>query len=257
LGIAPAGLITVTSPQGRCILRALITDRVQPGQVFAPMHWTGETAPTGRVDALVASVVDPLSGQPESKAAVVALAPYNAAWFGYAVSAGDMSPASAYWARSRVANGWRAELAADTAPEDWEVEARRLFALPDAPCQTFRDPATGTVRMAFTDESRLLAALFVSRTPVAVSRDHLAAQLGQVAHSPLSGRPSADMPDPGAVVCACLNVGVNTIRGVIDTGQAATVTQVGACTGAGTNCGSCRPEIAVLLAQATRLEAAE
>jgi assimilatory nitrate reductase catalytic subunit len=59
------------------------------------------------------------------------------------------------------------------------------------------------------------------------------------------------------VVCACLNVGVNTIRGVIDTGQAATVAQVGACTGAGTNCGSCRPEIAVLLAQATRLEAAE
>ncbi|WP_392336764.1 molybdopterin-dependent oxidoreductase [Loktanella salsilacus] len=257
LGIAPAGLITVTSPQGRCILRALITDRVQLGQVFAPMHWTGETAPTGRVDALVASVVDPLSGQPESKAAVVALAPYNAAWFGYAVSAGDMSPASAYWARSRVANGWRVELAADTAPQDWEVEARRLFALPDAPCQTFRDPATGTVRMAFTDEGRLLAALFVSRTPVAVSRDHLAAQLGQVAHSPLSGRPSADMPDPGAVVCACLNVGVNTIRGVIDIGQAATVAQVGACTGAGTNCGSCRPEIAVLLAQATRLEAAE
>ncbi|WP_394152912.1 molybdopterin-dependent oxidoreductase [Loktanella salsilacus] len=257
LGIAPAGLITVTSPQGRCILRAMITDRVQPGQVFAPMHWTGETAPTGRVDALVASVVDPLSGQPESKAAVVALAPYDAAWFGFAVSTGDISPASAYWARSRVANGWRAELAADTAPEDWEGEARRLFALPDAACQTFRDPATGTVRMAFTDEGRLLAALFVSRAPVALSRDHLAAQLGQVAQTPLSGRPSADMPDPGAVVCACLNVGVNTIRGVIDTGQATTVAQVGACTGAGTNCGSCRPEIAVLLAQATRLEAAE
>ncbi|MCF7700885.1 nitrate reductase [Loktanella sp. M215] len=256
LGIAPATLVTVNSPTGSCILRALITDRVQPGQVFAPMHWTGETAPSGRIDALVPGIVDPLSGQPESKAAVVAVTPYSAAWFGFAVSTAALNLTSPYWARSAVAGGWRAELAGRDTPEDWEAEARRLFGLAHAPCQSINDPSTGTARLAFMDGDRLLAALFVSNTPVALARDHLVSQLGQVAAAPLSGRPSADMPDPGPVVCACLGVGLNTIRAAIGSGHG-TVAQVGACTGAGTNCGSCRPEIAVLLAAAQRLEAAE
>jgi assimilatory nitrate reductase catalytic subunit len=54
-----------------------------------------------------------------------------------------------------------------------------------------------------------------------------------------------------------MNVGLNTIGDAISSGLAMTVAQVGTCTGAGTNCGSCRPEIAVLLAKTRRLEAAE
>ncbi len=257
LGVTPAILVRVTSPTGTCILRALVTDRVQPGQVFAPMHWTAETAPSGRIDALVPGIVDPVSGQPESKAAVVAVASYNAGWYGFAVSTAAMAPDCAYWARSRVDAGWRAELAGHEMLQDWEAEARRLFAMSHAHCQSISDPASGTARIAFMDGDRLLAALFVGRAPVALSRDHMVSQLGQIASAPLSGRPSADMRDPGAVVCACLNVGVNTIGAAIASGQAVTVAQVGDCTGAGTNCGSCRPEIAVLLAKAQRLEAAE
>ncbi len=257
LGVGTATLVKVNSSTGSCILRALITDRVQPGQVFAPIHWTGETAPAGRIDALVPSVVDPTSGQPESKAAVVAVTPFDAAWFGFAVSTDALKPDCAYWARSRVVHGWRCELAGAQTPQSWEMEARRLFALPHAQCQSISDPATGTVRLAFLDGDRLLAALFVSRSPVALSRDYLVGQLGQRAVAPLSGRPSADMPDPGPIVCACMNVGLNTIGDAISSDLAMTVAQVGTCTGAGTNCGSCRPEIAVLLAKTRRLEAAE
>lgn len=257
LRVAPATLVRVKSPTGSCILRALVTDRVRQGHVFAPMHWTGETAPSGRIDALVPAVADPLSGQPESKAAVVAVTAYDAAWFGFAVSTSALTPDCAYWARSKVDAGWRAELAGDNEPQDWEAEARRLFALPHSHCQMISDPANGMARIAFLDGDRLLAALFVARTPVAVSRDHIVSQLGQVAQAPLSGRPNAQMPDPGAVVCACVGVGVNTIAAAIANGQATTVTQVGECTGAGTNCGSCRPEITVLLAKFRKLEAAE
>ena len=64
------------SPHGQAILRARITDAVQPGHLFAPIHWTGETAPAARIDTLVTAATDPVSGQPESKASVVA-----AEWF--------------------------------------------------------------------------------------------------------------------------------------------------------------------------------
>ncbi|SDZ59732.1 assimilatory nitrate reductase (NADH) alpha subunit apoprotein [Jannaschia faecimaris] len=257
LGIEPATLVEVTSPTGRCVLRASITDRVTRGQVFAPIHWTAQTAPTGRVDALVASAVDPLSGQPESKAAVVALAPFAADWFGFAVSTTALKADCAYWARSKGTGGWRAELAGTTTPGDWEAEARRLFDLPDAACQSISDPSGGIARLAFSQDGLLVAALFVSRAPVALSRDHLAAQLGQLLDAPLAGRPGADRPDPGPALCACMNVGRNTILAAIGSGEAATVAEVGACTTAGTNCGSCRPEIAALLERHQMLTAAE
>lgn len=257
LNIAPATLVEVTSPTGRCIVRARATEAVRPGQVFAPIHWTGQTAPTGRVDALVAGVVDPISGQPESKAAVVALAPFAATWFGFAVSADVLRPDHAYWTRTRITGGWRSELAGTEVPDDWEAEARRIFDLPDATCQSIRDTRGGAARLAFSSGGRLVAALFVSRHPVALSRDHVVSQLGQPLDAPLAGRPAADRPDPGPTICACMGVGRNTILAAIASGDARTVAEVGACTTAGTNCGSCRPELAALLRQTTLIEAAE
>ncbi|MWB78612.1 molybdopterin-dependent oxidoreductase [Pseudooceanicola sp. 216_PA32_1] len=257
LGLSPAGLAEITSRHGRAVLRVLITDRLRRGEVFAPMHWTGETAPTGRVDALIAPVVDPVSGQPESKAAAVAIAPFAASWFAFAVSAGEPVPQADYWARARTEGGWRLELAGTRAPDDWEAEARRLFGLPGAEMQMLSDPHRGITRMAFSENGVLKAAIFVAPEPVAVSRDHLAGLLGEADVPVLSGRPGADRPDPGPILCACLNVGVNTILGAISSGGALSVEAIGEALGAGTNCGSCRPEIAALLARATLREAAE
>ncbi|WP_378944135.1 molybdopterin-dependent oxidoreductase [Paracoccus sp. R86501] len=246
--IAPASLIHVSASTGSCVLRALITERLPRGQVFAPIHWSAETAPLGRVAALVPSVVDPISGQPESKGAAVAIAPWPARWFGFAVSTGAITPDCRYWARSRVTHGWRAELACIAPPRCPETFARRILSLPDAPCQTFTDSATGITRIAFVADGMLLAALFTAPHPVVVSRTHLAAQLGRPSPVPLSGRPAKDMPDPGPIICACLGVGRNTITEAIRSGKADSVPLIGTCTGAGTNCGACRPDLAAILA---------
>ncbi|MGO4853074.1 molybdopterin-dependent oxidoreductase [Phaeovulum sp. W22_SRMD_FR3] len=250
LSLPPASLAEVTSPQGRAVLRVLITDRVQRGQVFAPMHWTGETAPTGRVDALVAPVVDPVSGQPESKAAVVQVAPFNAAWHGFAAAAQGFTPKSDYWATARSAKGMRAELAGMSTPEDWQSYARDLFGLSDTlTVQSVTDPARGIVRLAFFDGETVVAALFVSPEPVALSRGHVAALMGDAADvSVLSGKPGADRPDPGAIVCACFDVGVNQITAAIATQGLISVEAIGTALRAGSNCGSCRPEIRSLIA---------
>jgi assimilatory nitrate reductase catalytic subunit len=255
LGLAPATLARVTSPQGQAILRVSITDRVAPGQVFAPMHWTGETAPTGRVDALVAAVTDPVSGQPESKASVVAIAALNPAWYGFAVSIGPQSPDATYWARARHAGGWRSELAGMERPQDWEAYARALFDLPDATCLSVEDRVRGTHRLALMEGGRTLAAFFAAPEPVQLARGHLADQVGQGGAALLAGRPGAGVADPGPTICACLNVGLNTITAAIAAQNLRSVEQIGAALQAGTSCGSCRPELAALLAR--RLEAAE
>ena len=255
LGLPPATLARVTSPQGAAILRVSITAHVQRGQVFAPMHWTGDTAPTGRIDALVAAVTDPISGQPESKAAVVAVDALSPAWYGFAVSVGPQTPDATYWARARHAGGWRCELAGMEVPDDWETYARALFNLRDATCLSVEDRTRGTHRIALMQGGRTLAALFAAPEPVHLARGHLAAQVGQAGAALLAGRPGAGVADPGPTVCACLNVGLNTITAAIAAQNLTTVEQIGAALHAGTSCGSCRPELAALLAG--RLEAAE
>ena len=250
LGLDAAGLADVSSLYGRAILRVLITDRVQKGACFAPMHWTGKTAPTGRINALVASVVDPVSGQPDLKAAAVAIGPFGAKWFGFAVCANDIRPNCDYWALATVAGGMRAELAGLHIPDDWEVAARRLFDLPYAQVLQVQDRALGTARLAFTDGNRVVAALFVAPAPVQVARQYLVGLLGSGPEmSVLAGRPGRDRPDPGATICACFDVGVNTIADAIATKGLVTVDAIGVALRAGTNCGSCRPELRALIAR--------
>ncbi len=256
--LAPATLAQITNDHGRAILRVMLSDRVREGHPFAPIHWTANTAPSGLVNALVPGLTDPHSGQPASKSAPVAIAPFAATWYGYAISAGPVTPDCAYWARARLARGWQVEMAGDHTPEDWATEAARLFVLPP-PDLTVSDPKRGVHRFAFLRDGRLIAALFIAPTPVALSRSHMATLLGVNAeHALLSGWPGADRPDPGPTVCACLNVGAASIaRAIADQGLI-TVDAIGHALRAGTNCGSCRPEIAQLIARHTPLrEAAE
>lgn len=257
LGIVPADLVEVKSPQGRAILRARPTRDVPQGQVFAPMHWTGETAPSARIDALVASQTDPVSGQPESKAAVAAVKKYAARWYGFAVSTEMPTPTCSYWARMRTVAGWRTELAGLNLVPDWEEAARTMFGLPRADVIAFSDLGRGMARLAFHENGRLLAALFVASEPVAVMRDYLATRPGQPTDAILVGRTPADVPDPGPVVCSCFGVGVNTIARAIEEQELTSVDAIGAALRAGTNCGSCRPELADLLATLRAPKAAE
>ncbi len=249
LGLSPAGIALAESPQGSALLRVLVTDRVRPGEVFAPIHWTGETSARGRVDALVAPVTDPVSGQPESKAAVVRLGAYPAAWYGFAAAADRPQPATGYWALARTRTGWQAELADDALPADWEAFGRALFGLGEGhDTVSAMDPTQGTARLAFLRDGRIVASLFADRRPVALSRGHVAAQIGGPAGAGmLSGRPGADRPDPGPVLCACLDVGVNTIVRAIESGECLSVAAISAALGAGGSCGSCRPEIQSLI----------
>ena len=257
LGLMAADLAEVSSDHGKVILRVLLSDKVQRGQVFAPMHWTSQFASAGRIDAVVAAEVDPLSGQPESKATPVAIRKMPARWFGYAVSTKKPRPNSPYWALARIKNGWQAELAGNTLPVDWHRLAQSLFDRELVEPQIVEDKAKGLFRLAAYKNGHLTDALFIAPTPVALARSHVASLLTATGTQPLTGRPGADQPDPGATLCACFNIGVNTLRNAIRHQNLLTVEEIGAALQAGTNCGSCRPELAALIYEAQQQQAAE
>jgi len=262
LGFADAALVELTSETGaRIIVRTLVTARQSRGAIFVPMHWTGETASLARVDTLVPSITDPISGQPALKHVGVSAKPYAAVAFGFAVSAEKPIGLDApYWALAKADSGWRLELAFDTA-EDWERWARTTLGVPDsADMIGYGDTATGDQRLAFFEGDRLCAALFIARQPVAVSRNWAAAQLAgdfsdrRSRYGLIAGRPSAGEVDPGAIVCSCFSVGINQIANAVTDG-CRTTEEIGQCLSAGTNCGSCRAEIRRIIDDITILAA--
>ncbi|MEO1313336.1 MAG: molybdopterin dinucleotide binding domain-containing protein, partial [Pseudomonadota bacterium] len=257
-GIGDADLVTVESAHGRLVARARLSDRGAPGQVFVPMHWTGQWAAKGRVNAAVAPVADPVSGQPELKRTAVSLRPLAPAWYGFAITRAEPAPWCTYWAKARVPGGWRVELAGMAPEPDWSAFARDALGLTGEVVSAV-DAARGTARLVFSGGAGLEGALFVAPEPVVAARNFLAAALA--AETPpgglIAGVPSAGQPDPGPTVCACFNVGLNTLRDAILEGRALSVEALGEVLLAGTNCGSCKPELQAILNATTVPLAAE
>lgn len=255
-GLKPAGMAKVSNKHGSAILRVLISDKTRPGTVFTPLHWTADTSSHGRINALVTANVDAVSGQPESKAAPVSVADFGAKWYGFAVCKSNLRPNADYWAKAKLPKGYQYELAGAEIPSDWEAYAKDMFGLENADISIVTGANPSSCRVAFMVDGKIEAALFTSQSPVSIARTFVTDALDDDVPI-LAGRPSADQPDPGAIVCACFNVGVNTILNAIHENQLLSVDAIGEALDAGTNCGSCRPELSALLAQTNLSTAAE
>ncbi|AHH19727.1 putative bifunctional nitrate/sulfite reductase [Nocardia nova SH22a] len=74
LGIADGDAVEISSRRGRAVLPATVTDRVRPGNTFAPFHWNDLFGEYTTVNAVTNDAIDPISQQPEFKVCAVSLA---------------------------------------------------------------------------------------------------------------------------------------------------------------------------------------
>lgn len=63
--------VEIASRRGRAVLPAVVTDRVRPGNCFAPFHWNDVFGEYLSINAVTNDAVDPISHQPEFKACAV------------------------------------------------------------------------------------------------------------------------------------------------------------------------------------------
>jgi assimilatory nitrate reductase catalytic subunit len=258
IGCADGTLAEVASPQGRVVLRVKVDADQRRGSVFVPLHWTDQYASSARIDAVVPANTDPVSGQPEFKHSPVSVTPYAAAWHGFAVLRERPLTVSAdYWAIAPVDGGWRLELAGLTVCDTAELLQHVLpstAAGMRADLINYQDAAEGDARTVAFKDGLVTGALYVSSKPLAIARSWLAEQLsvteqdGSLRAQLLAGRSLSPGKDRGAIVCACFNVGQNEIAAAVRDNGCRTVAAVGTALKAGTNCGSCRSEIARIIA---------
>lgn len=254
LGLEAAGLARVTSRHGESVLRVQITARVREGEVFAPMHWTARFTSEGRIDAAVSPATDPVSGQPELKFTPVRIAALKPDWYGFGVFSEEPDEAQlaglAYWAKAIAPEGWRMEFAGWNASETAHQAATRLLPETEERSAASLTGAFSSRRGLF--EGERLTGLVVTKEgrPVSADRTWLSGAIGKIHEGQalrlLAGRPPSGEA-AGRAICACLGVTEMAINKAIELG-AGSVEGVGDATGAGTNCGSCKPEIRKMLA---------
>jgi NADPH-dependent sulfite reductase flavoprotein alpha-component len=63
--------VEIASRRGRAVLPAVVTDRVRPGNCFAPFHWNDAFGEYLSINAVTNDAVDPVSFQPEFKACAI------------------------------------------------------------------------------------------------------------------------------------------------------------------------------------------
>jgi assimilatory nitrate reductase catalytic subunit len=247
LQLQPNALAKITSRWGSMIARVQIDNAQKPGNVFVPMHWNDQNASRGRVGALVNPAVDPYSKQPESKHTPVNVQLYQPEGQGFVLSRQPLAlPESEYWVKSKTEHFHRYELAGTNLMSVWQALNGQKQ---DQDWLEYQDTASASFRAAAMSGQQLQTVIFLGADQQLPSRNWLAGLFAKTEISPaerkalLSGQAPAGAVDVGEIVCVCFNVGAKTIKQAIKAKGLSTPQEVGHCLKAGTNCGSCLPEI--------------
>jgi assimilatory nitrate reductase catalytic subunit len=258
LGLEQSDLARVETDTGDIVLRVAVCGTQRPGELFAPMHWTDRFAAAGPIGRTVTARVDPHSGQPELKLTAASLTRVVARFHGVLLRrTGGALPAQCHWTRVPLANGHLYHLAGDEHPDAscW------LGPLADrAEYIEMADPTRGVVRCAALVDNVLEACLFAARDRSALPHHQaIASLLGTVIPGNLRSRLlAAGSPgtsaDDSQLVCICFGVSRTTICHAVRQHGLRTTRDIGVRLNAGTNCGSCLPELHAILRATETLE---
>jgi assimilatory nitrate reductase catalytic subunit len=254
-GLAEKGFARIATTHGAVILKVALDPGAQPGSLFAPIHWSADNASDARVGAAVQPLTDPFSGQPELKATPASIAPVSFRSRGFLLGAdGFILPKGSWWTQVAVEGGRGRLFATQADAAELMQVAREAFG--GEGLIEMIDAERGLYRCALIQDGRLAAALFIGPDHDAPVWDAVKLVFAGNRVDPrqrlalLSGRSLDGAADQGPTVCACFGVGLNAIRAAFAEGTSVTVEDIGRKLKAGTNCGSCLPEIRRIGAQA-------
>jgi assimilatory nitrate reductase catalytic subunit len=253
-GLVDGGFAKITTHYGCSILKVAVSAGQRRCSLFVPIHWSDATASCARTCEMVMPATDPFSGQPEAKATPAAIAPVAFQYSGFAVSRRPIKlMPGIWWARVAIAGGTGLLLATDATPSELQEQVRDMFPA-EAELAEYVDRPRGVYRVAAFVKGRLEGCLFVGPAQATPQWDVVkvlleADTIGDGERRMLlSGRATDGIAETGPLVCACFGVGLAAIRKAIISGDASNVEEIGNALRAGTNCGSCVPELKKIIA---------
>jgi len=252
--IVNGDLVAVRSDLGSFYALARIDAAQQPSELFAAMHWNRQFASHGGVANVIASRVDPISGQPASKHARVQLAKQTSQANGF-LFIGDGQPAPDWlnellWFKTHTRQG---TLYRFFSLQQSLADFIALRSQDGTPCtMSLTDSSQQSAQWIGQDAGGLQFWLSIHRAatpwPDSLFLDRAAEQPnpGLSLNALLTGQQD-DAPIRGKMVCTCFSVTDSQITDFLQSHAQASLSTLQTALCCGTNCGSCLTEVKTLM----------
>ncbi len=248
-------LVAINSPQGAMLVRALLTKQQNQGQLFTPIHWNSQTAKSANICNLVSDDNDPISGQPGFKSTQVSLKKWHYHSEAMLLTRQPLALGEFdYWVKQKVEKGYLYRIADNRTASELAQAIQSL--LQNTQGKTLQFSSTdhsqqAIHRYAFVQNGQLNNAYITSEQLTTQSLDWLQSVLdlpldSSIELTLISGIVEGKLAQ-GKIICACKQVGINTITEAIQEQGCHSLDSIKQCTGAGTGCGSCLPEVESIL----------
>ncbi len=272
LYVQSGDLVCVQNQTGKIYVVVAIDPQMKEKQCFVPIHWSKEFASNANVSQLFASIIDPVSGQPELKFAPVKITKVSVAEYGLVVSPIKLTALTQHLPET---SHWVCYQTSGLTDSAWVYLFQHETAIPNFIQQlkeSFEQTAENTNTQAISakhhidewvssqreqkihllglqqQQFRLFA--FINTEKISINEqwlsellNHQLASLADINALLLGQAPEAK----GRKICSCFNVYEKDITDEILNNGTSTVEGLGQALKCGTNCGSCKTELSAIL----------
>lgn len=255
-------LIEVSTPLGRCILKAEISEQTRQGELFAPIHWSDSTASQAKICQLINAHVDAISGQPEFKHTAVNIQVFPHQSDALLLTKKTMVALESdlitfpYWVRQTVKNGYLYHIASPLTPDQLQQKLHSFDNAAHHNQLSFSDNQFN-FRFATITENHIDFAYLVSNKLPKESSSWFETLLSHPVNSEVSLSLLSNVPlgslAIGKLICACKRVGYQHLCHAIRQHDIKQLDHLTDITQAGTGCGSCLLELNHILEQEIEL----
>ncbi|HEY5716508.1 MAG TPA: molybdopterin dinucleotide binding domain-containing protein, partial [Psychromonas sp.] len=255
--LSEGDLVQLSNEYGEAVVRVNISAQIKPGQLFMPIHWNKTTASQASVCALIKPNLDTSSGQPEFKHTPVKIEKwqYHSEALLLTRKPLDLSKFT-YWVKQKVASGYLYRIADDHGSSALMNKCAQLLQLEKGKNLSYSpgsDSAQPIYRYANIQAQKIQSAYIVGDNLQQQELEWLQGLLDEqvddaIERSLISGRIEGKLA-AGKIICACKQIGINSIKNAIQEQQLDSVAAISEFTGAGTGCGTCLSEVEAILLQ--------
>jgi assimilatory nitrate reductase catalytic subunit len=254
LAVQNDDMLSITASTGQAIAHVKVDVKQRIGECFMPIHWNQNFASHANVSTLYQSIVDPVSGQAESKQGAVALSKKTFKQYVSIHTRSDVnrniSLSADFWVKSTASYGDTYQVALDEPTTDALLWCQKTSGLSGEWLTFIQDNQSYVVCL---QAGKLAFIGYFSATWPEIEQSWLEHIFGSqtlefaTIQSLLLGIASDEF-NQGKQVCSCYSVGEKTINEAIAQG-CGSVDALGEKLQCGTKCGSCKPELASLINQ--------
>ncbi len=256
--LSEGDLVEVSTQQSQVRVLAKLDEGLKGDELFIPIHWNDQFANNARVDALVAGIVDQVSGQPEFKFTPAGLQKVDVSSWATIASRSEINCDDfIYWHRSVLSNQtYIYQVAVDQA-FDWESFTAKKRLIEQGPPQAYEhyyNKESLDQRFLYYSDQQVEMAIFCHKEASSLPSHNRLKNIIEYQQSDGYWNLMTDdsLAEDGQLICSCHRVSEAKIVDAIVEGCRSTE-ELGQKLKCGTNCGSCIPELNHLITQTLNL----